>query len=493
MGSTEAVQAWIAQLDRRVYAILIGLAVGVTGGLVGLLIGLCDPLIATGIVLGALVALYVLTSVNAALYGVIAVMALLPFGTFPVKIGFTPTLLDAAMGAFLMVYLFQWMTGRRTFVRLTPVHLPLLIYVGWLIFSFVLGLRYGSPTSAILRQFAETLLSIGTVFVLVDLLRDPASLRRLVLVVMAAAGVQALIALILYVMPDVTAERTLIRLARIGYPNGGVIRYINDDPTGTERAIGTWVDPNALGGFLTVCAAMIAPQIFARKPVLRWRWLTWGTLGAVGLALLLTQSRASMLAFALSLGFISLFKGYRRFLPLLIAGFVVLLLLPQTQDYLSRFVEAFTASDISTQMRVGEYTDAFHLISRYPVTGVGFTGTPEIDIYTDAASMYLIMANEIGLVGVGIFAMTMLSIFAYGLRAWRAVQDNDGLRSILLGYHAALIAALLNATADLYFFRLDFQASITLFWLVVALALAASRLALETKASKAESVPPHAL
>ncbi len=303
--------------------------------------------------------------------------------------------------------------------RLTPVHLPLLIYVGWLIFSFVLGLRYGSPTSAILRQFAETLLSIGMVFVLVDLLRDPASLRRLVLVVMAAAGVQALIALILYVMPDVTAERTLIRLARIGYPNGGVIRYINDDPTGTERAIGTWVDPNALGGFLTVCAAMIAPQVFARKPVLRWRWLAWGALGTVGLALLLTQSRASMLAFALSLGFISLFKGYRKFLPLLIAGFVVLLLLPQTQDYLSRFVEAFTASDISTQMRVGEYTDAFRLISRYPVTGVGFTGTPEIDVYTDAASMYLIMANEIGLVGVGIFAATMIGVFAYGRRAWR--------------------------------------------------------------------------
>ncbi len=104
-------------------------------------------------------------------------------------------------------------------------------------------------------------------------------------------------------MPDATAERTLIRLARIGYPNGGVIRYINDNPAEAERAIGTWVDPNALGGFLAVTAAMIAPQLFARKPVLRWRWLAWGVLGAVGLALLLTHSRASMLAFALSVGF----------------------------------------------------------------------------------------------------------------------------------------------------------------------------------------------
>jgi O-antigen ligase len=225
---------------------------------------------------------------------------------------------------------------------------------------------------------------------------------------------------------------------------------------------------------------MIAPQVFARKPVLRWRLLTFGVLGAVGVALLLTFSRASMLAFALSLGFISLFRGYRKFLPLLIVGFVVMLIVPQTQAYLFRFVEAFTGSDLSTQMRLGEYGDAFRLIQRYPVTGVGFTGTPEIDIYTDAASMYLIMANQIGLVGVGLFAATIGGVFAYGLRAWRRVQDNTDLRSILLGYHAALLAALLNGTADLYFFRLDFQASITLFWVTVALALASSRLAMSS-------------
>ena len=97
--------------------------------------------------LGVLAALYILTNVSAALYAMIAVMALLPFGTFPVKIGFTPTLLDGAMGAFLMVYLFQWMTGRRQFFRLTPVHAPLLLYMGWLILSFVFGLRYAPPTS----------------------------------------------------------------------------------------------------------------------------------------------------------------------------------------------------------------------------------------------------------------------------------------------------------------------------------------------------------
>jgi O-antigen ligase len=156
---------------------------------------------------------------------------------------------------------------------------------------------------------------------------------------------------------------------------------------------------------------------------------------------------------------------------------LLLLVLPFTQPLVERFVDAFTAQDLATQMRLGEYNDALRLISRYPVFGVGFTGTPDIDIYTDVASMYLIMANQIGLVGVGIYLALIGGVFAYGLGAWRQARDNPELNAIFLGYHAALLTALVNAVADLYFFRIDFQSSITLFWTTVALALASARLA----------------
>jgi polysaccharide biosynthesis protein PslJ len=472
-------QEWVAGLDRRVYAALIGLALGVLGGLIGLSTVVLGPPLTFGAIFGLLAALYILTDVSAALYGVIFVTALLPFGTLPFKIGFTPTFLDLVMGAFLVVYVFQWMTGRRRALQFTPVHALIGLYVMWLLLSFALGLRYASPTSADLRQFAETLLSIGLVFVLVDLLRDPQTLRRLVLVVLAAVGMQAAIALILYFLPDALSENILVRLARIGYPNGGVIRYIEDNPALSERAIGTWVDPNALGGILAVFASMIAPQWFAAKPVLRWRWLTALVLGLVGLALVLTLSRASMLAFGIGLAFIGLHRGYRKYLALIILGVLAVLVLPQTRDFLQHFIDAFTGSDLSTQMRLGEYGDSLKLIGRYPVFGVGFTGTPEIDLYTDVASMYLIMANQIGLIGLSIYLGTMGAVFAYGLRSWRAARNHPLLSSIHLGYQAALLTALINGVADLYFFRTDFQASITIFWLVVALALASSRLALE--------------
>ncbi len=483
MQRTYTLQNWIAKLDRRTYALFAGLSIGIIGGTIGLMLAVLGPVVTIGAVLGLLAGLYILTDISIALYGVIFVLLILPFGTFPIKIAVTPTLLDLALGAFLLVYLFQWMTGKRQRFQSTPIHLLVTLYVMWLIFTFVLGMQFALPTAAIIRQFAETLLGIGLVYVLVDLLREPQTLRRLVLVITLAIGIQALGALILYFFPDATAEAILVRLSRIGYPNGGVIRYIESNPELGERAIGTWVDPNALGGVLAISAVMIAPQIFAKRPVLRFRWLTFIIFGFVALALFLSSSRASFLALSAGLTVIA-FVRYRRFIPLLVLAGLLLLLLPQTQNYIDRLLQAFQGADLATQMRIGEWTDSLRLINRYPIFGVGFTGTPERDIYTDVANMYLIMANQIGLVGVLIFLTTMGGVFAYGIYAWQFAKHDPLLASIHLGYHAALLTALTNAVADLYFFRLDFQSSITWFWLVVALCLASSRLTLQSRSNQ---------
>ncbi len=477
MRGANGLQVRISQLDRRHYALAVGFGIGIVGAGIGLLIAVLGPWLAAAAILGMLAGLYVITDVSAALYAIIGVVLLLPFGVFPVKIAITPTLLDLALGGFLLVYLVQWMRGRRGQLRLTPAHGLIAVYVMWLVLAFALGMRHASPTSAAIRQFAETLLSIGLVFILADLLRSPDMLRRLVLVITLAIGAQALLAIGLYLAPDALAEALLVRLSRIGYPPGGVIRYIEDNPALAERAIGTWVDPNALGGILATGAMMIAPQAFAKKPVLPWRWLTVSIFAAVALALLLTASRASFLSLGAGLLAIALFR-YRRLLPALLVAGLLFLFLPQTQAYINRLAEAFQGADLATQMRIGEWTDSLEVISRYPFMGVGFTGAPEIDIYANVANMYLMMANQIGLTGVLIFLLAMAGVFLYGRRAWRSAQDNPDFAAIHLGCHAALFTGLVNAIADLYFFRLDFQSSITWFWLIVALCVTSSKLAL---------------
>lgn len=477
-ATRDAVNDWLAGLDRRVLAAGMGLTVGLVGSLIALLMVTLGPLYTTAGIVGGLVGLYILTDIRAALYGIVAIMALLPFGTLPFSIGFTPTLIDVMIGVFLLIYFLQWMTGKRSAFQITPVHIPLALYILWILAAFALGVRYAEPTTQIIRQFAELMLTFLLVYVLVDLLRDPHTLRRLVLVVIVCVGVQAAVALALWVLPDGTAERVLRALVRIGYPESNIIRYIEQNPALSERAIGTWVDPNSLGGTLAISAAMIAPQVFARRPVLRYRWLTLGVLGVVGLALLLTFSRTSMLAFGVALGVIAVMR-YRRFIPLMVAAALLILVLPQTQGYVERFIDAFQGADLATQMRLGEYGDSLDLIREYPVFGIGFTGSPRIDLYANVANLYLLIANQIGLVGLALFIITMLGVLIYGLRAWRYAKSDEALDSIHLGYHAALVAALVNGIGDFYFFRIDYQGSILLFWLTVSLALASSRLALE--------------
>lgn len=475
LQTLDDIQIWVSNLGERLYAILVGVVLGVIAGGVALLSVVAGPIITIGGIAGLLIALYLLTSLTATLYALVIVMFMVPSGTLPFEIGFTPTLMDVVIGILLLVYLMQWMTRRRQHLQLTGVHLLILIYIMWLIFSFVLGLRHSSLTLTALRQFVGTLLSISLTFIIVDILREPHVLRRLVLVIMLAVTCQTILAIGLYALPDAIANTMLNALGRIGYPQGNVIRYIEQNPQLPERAIGTWIDPNSLGGIVAMAAVMIAPQVFAKRPVLKYRWLTFISLGIVITALLLTFSRASVLAFAAGLAVIGLAR-YRRYLPILVVLLAGGLIFPQTQSYLYRFIEAFTARDLSTQMRIGEWTDSLRLISRYPVFGVGFTGTPEIDIYTDVANMYLMMANQIGLVGLMLFLFTMMGVFAYSAVAWRRAKYDDQLDSIHLGYHAALVTGLINAVADLYFFRLEYQGSITWFWLVVALCIASSKL-----------------
>jgi hypothetical protein len=93
--------------------------------------------------------------------------------------------------------------------------------------------------------------------------------------------------------------------------------------------------------------------------------------------------------------------------------------------------------------------------------------------------MYLIMANQIGLLGVGVYLLAIGGVFAYGMASWRHVRGDPQLAAIHLGYHAALLTAMVNGVADHYSFRMDFQGSIMLYWIVVALALASSRLTFE--------------
>jgi O-antigen ligase len=165
---------------------------------------------------------------------------------------------------------------------------------------------------------------------------------------------------------------------------------------------------------------------------------------------------------------------YRRLLPALAVAGLLVLLLPQTREYVVHFTQGVQFQDLASQMRLGEYKDALILISRYPWIGVGFIGTPDIDIYLGVSSLYLLIAEEMGLVGLAMFLVIMAIFFRYTWRRWTEMTHDPQLEAILLGLQTAVVGGLIGGILDHYLF--SFPHGVALFWLYIGLGVAAARL-----------------
>jgi O-antigen ligase len=127
-------------------------------------------------------------------------------------------------------------------------------------------------------------------------------------------------------------------------------------------------------------------------------------------------------------------------------------------------------------MRFGEYKDALILIGRYPVFGVGFAGSPDVDLYLAVASVYFTIAGRMGLLGLLAFFGVIGTVFAYAFRHRRAAKADERRDAVWLGLHAALIGALVAGVFDHYLFNMDFHHAVTIFWMMLGMAAAATRL-----------------
>ncbi|MFN3706343.1 MAG: O-antigen ligase family protein [Thermoflexales bacterium] len=453
-------------------ALLVCVLVGVG---VGAAVTLTNPLWLIAGLAGVLVAAWALADARRSLWLLLAVVALLPRFTLPLRLGFTPTFLDLALIGLLAAWGAHQL-GPQPRMRLMGhvIALPLSAMVVIALVTFILGVPNGALTPMVLRRFAELALSLVAVPVLMAIFREPELLADAGRGIVLLGALSALIGIVLYFVPDDWAIRALSALRPFGYPTGpGVLRFIRDDPALMQRATGLWIDPNAFGGWLMVAGAFALPQVLSRQPLLP-RAAAWLALGAIVLALALTVSRAAMLGLAVAAAALGLLR-YRRALLLVVLGALAMLTLPQTRELVAHFAEGFAGRDLATQMRFGEYKDALRLIARYPLFGVGFVGTPDVDLYLGVSSMYLLIAQQTGLVGLMTFTALVLAALVSSVRfVWRNGLS-DATLTVLLGAQGALLGVLFTGVFDHYFFNIDFHNAVIVFCLVIALATARPR------------------
>lgn len=456
-------------------ALATGVLVLLVGAPIGVLVGLLGPVLGSGAVLALAAAYVLLRSPLAALLAVLAVVFVLPFAALPVDIGFAPTFLDLALVGAFVVWLSRVALHKdRELIAELPIG-GMIIFGALALFSFIVGLTYAPLTSTVLRRFVELLLAIFSFVLVINIVRTRDQLLIAAHGVVVGGAAAGSIGVLLYVLPKQTALRALNALTALRYPGGDVLRYIEDDPQQALRAIGTSVDPNVLGGVLIMTTVLGVALLLSPETLLP-RWTLGGMVGITALCLMLTLSRSAFVGLAVGIGLLGLLR-YRKLLWLGAIGVVLLMLLPQTQAYAQRLVEGFQGEDLAMQMRFGEYKDALTLIRRHPWVGVGFSGTPEIDTYLGVSSVYLLIAEEMGAIGLTAFLATMAAYMVGFLVRRRTLARDPLLQAIGYGVTTAIAGALVAGIADHYLFNLVFPHAALLLWTLLGLGAAALRIA----------------
>jgi len=464
-------QLSVLQDNSIVRLALLALGLTVAGLAAGGLMAAITPAYFAAGVAAMVVGLVLLSNTQFSLLALVAVATLLPFAAIPLPIGFVPTFLDVVELTFFVGWMARLATHPEEKLVPTAVNAPLLTFMGLALVSFVVSQGVTQSTA---RYFVEILLALAMFFGVVNTIRDRQQVRLLVWALILGGTVAAAVGVALYYLPRDTTVYLLSALRIFNYPAGSdVLRFLNDDPAQTMRATSTSIDPNVLGGLLMVVISITIPQLF-RGGSLLLRSALLPALAVLGWCLLLTLSRGSWVGLAAAMIFVAMLK-YRRMWLLILVLLAGIYFLPEAEGYVAHLISGIQLQDKAAAMRIGEYTDAIRLIAQYPIFGIGFGQSPTIDLYLGVSNVYLLIAEETGLLGLAAYLVTLAAVFQQGLRRLLACRDGE-LQAILAGLLAALLAAATAGILDHYFFNLVFPHMTALFWLLAGLIVAAMRL-----------------
>lgn len=382
---------------------------------------------------------------------------------------------------------------RRERLIFTPVFLLLLLYLAVQAGSTFVSAYPGVASQKLLTFGLE---GIAVYFLVTNVVRTPAALRRAVWAVIAAGSLLA--AATIFQQATHTYWRTYggFSLVDPSYYYGHA---------GSPRASGPVGDPNYYGQILLVALALALLACWRERTV-RLRLAAVASTVAIAIAIVLTSSRGSGVALVAVLAIMACLRYVSGKQLLLVAAGATALLIafPGYRSHLASVVHlggataatgSASASDLSVRGRAAEMLAAALVFENHPVAGVGPSAFPLYYQQYAAASgsdlnrtvrygsnrgaldpraahdMFLSLAAEVGIVGLLVFVAIVLETLwalARARRRWQPTRPD--LATLATGLLLAVVA---YVTAGL-FLTLAYE---RYFWLLIALAGAAGSLA----------------
>ena len=259
------------------------------------------------------------------------------------------------------------------------------------------------------------------------------SLGALSALVTVAAAVQAGAAIVLH-LAGAAGIQFLESLGTAGYPTTGVARFLPDQVT--PRATGLLVDPNVLG--VTLAAALPFGLTWIGSGQRRSA-LGLAAVALIGGALALTVSRASWIACAA--GLLVWLALVRPRLAAAAAAVLGLAVATAPLDPFERIRQGLLGEDRSAALRLGEIQEAFRVIGRFPLLGVGYGDAPHPDIFAGVSNAWLWLAERAGVFA----ALTHLALLCGAAQAAvKTAAADPALRPLLASLTAFAVAGVFD-------------------------------------------------
>ncbi len=454
--------------DRRFWAMvvavgLVAIAVAVRSPLLGIaliaFVGVCAFLATiVGTYRGTLLLGAVLLSVDIAVPGDIALRYRVPIGGGGIYI------IDVALALLLMSMVVVTLSGRRPRMVASPVALPTLLFLGWMVAAAGIGYMSGNDPKLILQDI-RSLVYYAMFFFAVMFVTD----RRTIL------SFQRLLAVCMVVAFAFGALYSALgRGGAIGYVEAGVSRF----PT---------ADMIFLIGPILVATFVVVWPAGRRRPA--WLWLL---LFVALLGLVLSFVRGNWIAFAVGLMYLLLVLRVRERIQLVAGGLVITVVLgvglaimsPAVFDsVVSRAMAITAAGDINVEYRLLENRIVKRQIAEKPVFGNGlgteylfdwshYGVTPFLKTYIH--NNYYWFLQRLGIVGLALFIwMAVAYLVPWMKERSQLPRDDPWLYGIVFGGRAMFVALLVNSITSP---RLNTMDSVAVLAFVMGVSEAAAKL-----------------
>lgn len=264
-------------------------------------------------------------------------------------------LVVAGLGGFWFI----WKLVRKSKFVLPPLAKPIFIFLIFAFLSLMINTPLLSGREVVVAglYLARWIVYAGLYFVISDLVRQPGKQRTktknlITRLLIGAGSVSAIFGLWQYFF----------------LPNTKFLKYLHWDPH-YYRVIGTFLDPAFLGMIIVLTLILLIAHFWQEITKPKKLFIVPYSLFLIDyLALALTYSRSSYLAYLVGMGTLAWVKKTPKFfMIILLMGILTLLVLPQPSGEGGKLERTYTI-----EARVKNWHQSLTIISDHPLLGVGF-------------------------------------------------------------------------------------------------------------------------